>query len=76
MSTILIEHIIRMRLLNEQMNEGMNTQVHLEPNADVLHRPGMNLTSAQDALGYLPFSGRAVKTFHLSHGEGNSEDQD
>lgn len=48
----------------------MNAEVHLEPNPDVLRRPGVNLTRAQDALWCLPFSGRDVKTSHLSHGKG------
>lgn len=35
----------------------MNAGVHLEPNSDVLHKHGMNLTSVKDALWCLSCGG-------------------
>lgn len=65
----------------------MNAGVHLEPNSDVLHKHGMNLTTVKDALWCLPClvvgqwgrGGEAkagADTFHLSHSDENSENQD
>ena len=41
-----------------------------------LHRHGMNLASAKDALWCLPFVWQGADVFHLSHVDENSKDQD
>lgn len=73
-------------MLNEGMSACVNAGVHPEPNSDVLHKHGMNLTSVKDALWCLPFLvvgqwGRGEEkagadTFHLSHSDENRENQD